>query len=339
MLSPQHVVPTPRRVLNSLPTIATLDPQEARERVSSLFCPHGLQTLGSRGRVKMNLRSTGPGFGVHILDYGAPVRISPQALETFYMVQVPLAGRAQLKVGTSVIDSTPEVASVPPIDQDFSMTWDSRTPQLIITAPRESLTKSAVALYGADLQAPLKFASRMNISTPAGQSFMRSVYEFHDLINDGSPPPNAYTRKLHEEMVQARWLMAIQSNFSSSLGQWETHTTARVSSDLVSDFSALLDAHSNEDLGIGDLAEALRVSIRTLQVAVARHAESTPSQMLREARLRRAHQQLLGSDPQTTSVTEIAERCGFAHHGRFAQAYKRHYGFLPSQTLREPVRR
>lgn len=339
MLSPQLVVPTPRRVLDSLPTLATFDPQEACERVSSLFCPHGLQALGSRGRVKMNLRSTGPGFGVHLLDYGAPVRISPQALETFFMVQVPLAGRAQLRVGKSVIDSTPEIASVPPIDRDFSMTWESGTPQLIITAPREKLTKSAAAFYGADFQAPLKFASRMNVSTPAGQSFMRSVYEFHDLLNDGSTPSNAYTRKLQEETVQARWLMAIQSNFSSSLEQWESPVAAKVSSDLVSNFSALLDAHSGEDLGIGDLAEALGVSIRTLQVAVARHAETTPSQMLRETRLRRAHQQLLDADPQTTSVTVIAERCGFAHHGRFAQAYKRHYGFLPSQTLREPPRR
>lgn len=337
MLSPLPASPAPRRVLDSLPTLATIDPQEARARISSLFCPHDLQTFGSRGRVKMSLRSTGRGIGVHLLDYGAQVRISPQALETFFMVQVPLTGRAQLRVGTSVIDSTPEIASVPPIDRDFSMTWETGTPQLIITAPREALTTAASALYGAELQAPLQLASRLLVSTPAGQSFMRSVHEFHDLLNDRSKSPNAYTRKLLEELVLARWLSAIKSNYSSSLEQWEAPLTASASSDLVADFSALLDAHSSEDLGIGDLAEALGVSIRTLQVAIAKHAETTPSQMLREARLRRAHQQLLDADPRTASVTEVAERCGFGHHGRFAQAYKRYYGFLPSQTLRKPV--
>ncbi|MCW4465301.1 AraC family transcriptional regulator [Glutamicibacter sp. MNS18] len=334
MLSPQYVAPSPRRVLNSLPTLATPDPQEARERVSALFCPHDLKALGPRGSVKMSLRTTGAGFGIHILDYGAAVRISPQALETFFMVQVPLAGRAELTVGSTVFDSDPQTASVPPIDRDFSMTWQSGTPQLIITAPRQSLTHAAESLYGAGLQALLHLAPTMDTSTAAGQSFIRAVYDYHDLLNESPAPANSYTRRLHEEMVLARWLLATQSNYSSSLAQWEQARPSAGTSDLVADFLAVLEAHSNEDLTMGDLAEALGVSVRTLQIAVSRETGSTPSQMLRDARLRHAHQLLLEATPGSVSVTDIAERCGFGHLGRFAREYRRYFGFLPSQTLR-----
>ncbi|EMQ98563.1 AraC family transcriptional regulator [Paeniglutamicibacter gangotriensis] len=334
MLSQQHAIPSAIRVLDALPTLQTPDPIEAQERISQLFCPHTLRPLSSRGTVKLNLRSTGTGFGVHLLDYGTAVRISPGALETFFMVQVPLAGSAQLHSSGSVVESTPTVASIPPIDDDFSMTWQAGTPQLIVTAPRELLNNAASALYGAKLEAPLKLAKSMNIDTPEGQSFMRAVFEYHDVVNTQGAAQTPYARRLHEELVLARWLMAAKSNFSAALAQWEAPVEETRSSPLVMAFTDLLEIHSEEDLSVGDLAEALGVSIRTLQVALAKELGSTPSQMLREARLVHAHALLTDADPRTDSVTSIAERCGFGHLGRFAQSYRRHFGFPPSQTLR-----
>ena len=335
MLSSHHVAPSPKRVLDGLPTFSTVDPDEAREHISSLFVPHALRPLALRGGVRMKLRSTGPGFGVHLLDYGTAVRIDPGVLSSFFMVQLPLAGRAQLNLGTRTIESTPMLASVPPIDRDFSMTWDAGTPQLIVTAPKEALTKVASALYGADLHSPLRLSASLDVSTPAGTAFVRAVYDYHDLVNDRTRMPNAYVLRLQEEMVLSHWLVAAGSNFSSSLGQWDTQVTGKGSSALVRDFSGLLESHSSEELGVGDLAEALSVSVRTLQVAVARHANSTPSAMLREARLDRAHRLLLEADPQSAHVTQIANECGFGHLGRFAQAYRRRFAQAPSSTLRQ----
>lgn len=336
MLTQQPAMPSPGRVLDALPTLQTPDPHEAQQRISELFCEHTLQPLSGRGNVKLNLRSSGAGFGVHLLDYGTAVRIDPGALETFYMVQVPLSGSAQMRSAGSTIDSTPNLATIPPIDHDFSMTWQAGTPQLIVTAPRGLLNDAAAALYGASLEGPLRMASSMDTSSPEGQSFMRAVFEYHDLVNAPGATPTPYARRLHEEMLLARWLMAVKSNFSASLAQWEAPAAGARNSALVSAFSGLLEVHSGEDLSVGDLAEALGVSIRTLQVALARELGSTPSRMLHEARLRRAHAMLSSADPGLDSVTGIAERCGFGHLGRFAQAYKRHFGVAPSQTLRTP---
>ncbi|PYI65025.1 AraC family transcriptional regulator [Arthrobacter livingstonensis] len=336
MLIQQPPAPDANSVLDGLPTLRTRDPGEAQERVSELFCRHELRPLSARGSVKLNLRSTGEGFGVHLLDYGAAVRIEPDALQTFFMVQVPLSGRARLCSPNSTVDSTPALASVPPIDQDFSMVWEAGTPQLIITVPREVLGNAATALFGATLDAPLQLANSMKVATPAGKLFIRSVFEYHDLLNIPENAPTPYVRRLHEEVVLARWLLAMESNFTTALGQGHTAPEGPHPSALVADFQDLLLAHSGEDLSVGDLAEALGVSVRTLQAALAKELSSTPSHMLREARVRRAHQMLTAGNPRIDNVTDIAQRCGFGHLGRFAQAYRQQFGFSPSQSLRGP---
>lgn len=334
MLTQQPVVPQAHRVLDTLPTLRTPDPLEAQERISRLFCEHTLRPLSTRGTVKLNLRSTGGGFGVHLLDYGTAVRIDPGPLTSFYMVQLPLSGRAHMRCSDASIESTPTVASIPPIDQDFSMTWQQGTPQLIVTAPRAALARAATSLYGTGPDEPPPMAHAMNVDTPRGQSFIRAVFEYHDLVNDPLSTPTPYARQLQEETVLARWLLAAETNAVPEPPPRDSSADEARCSSLTTAFAHLLQVHSGEDLGVGDLAEALGVSIRTLQAALAADLGSTPSQLLREARLRRAHELLLAADARTESVAAIAQDCGFGHLGRFSQSYRQHFGFSPSQTLR-----
>jgi transcriptional regulator GlxA family with amidase domain len=86
---------------------------------------------------------------------------------------------------------------------------------------------------------------------------------------------------------------------------------------------------------VSELAEALGVPLRTLQAAVSSETGSTPTAMLRTSRLLRARRMLQECEPTDQSVTMIAQACGFAHLGRFAQAYYGAFGELPSATLRK----
>jgi AraC-like DNA-binding protein len=52
---------------------------------------------------------------------------------------------------------------------------------------------------------------------------------------------------------------------------------------------------------------------------------TTPTGYLRRLRLDHARQDLIRSDQSTTTVTEIADRWGFPHAGRFAALYRRTY--------------
>ena len=95
-----------------------------------------------------------------------------------------------------------------------------------------------------------------------------------------------------------------------------------------------LEAHHDVDVSICDMARALGVSVRQLQYAV--HAETglTPTELLRETRLRHARELLVAADHGSTKVAEVALACGFAHLGRFSATYAKRFGESPSATLK-----
>ncbi|MFI7121304.1 helix-turn-helix transcriptional regulator [Amycolatopsis sp. NPDC049868] len=97
---------------------------------------------------------------------------------------------------------------------------------------------------------------------------------------------------------------------------------------------AFIDDHAYDDISVADIAAAAQVTIRAVQHAFRRHRGTTPMGYLRQARLQRAHQDLLATDPRgKVTVTEIAARWGFFHPGRFARYYRAAYGCPPYQTL------
>jgi AraC-like DNA-binding protein len=71
-----------------------------------------------------------------------------------------------------------------------------------------------------------------------------------------------------------------------------------------------------------------------LQQGFQRALGMSPTQYLRQVRLREAHRELAAADPAGTTVAELAARWGFAHQGRFAAQYRRRYGVSPADTLR-----
>lgn len=78
----------------------------------------------------------------------------------------------------------------------------------------------------------------------------------------------------------------------------------------------------------------LYVSQRTLRYAFQECLGMSPMSYLKTQRLKQVHCQLKASDPNQTTVTDIAIQCGFWHMGQFAQDYRKMFGECPSETLR-----
>lgn len=98
--------------------------------------------------------------------------------------------------------------------------------------------------------------------------------------------------------------------------------------------SAFIEDHLREPISIPQIAEAARVSVRTLEYGFRERFGLTPSAYLREARMRAAHSALVRADPDRTTVAAIAREWGFSNSGRFAVAYRARYQESPSDTLR-----
>jgi len=95
-----------------------------------------------------------------------------------------------------------------------------------------------------------------------------------------------------------------------------------------------VDENFYRDIGVCDIARAVYVTPRTVQLMFRRHLGTTPTGYLRRVRLDQVHRDLLGANPTSATVTEIAARWGFAHAGRFSALYRQAYGRAPSVTLR-----
>ncbi|OBB92062.1 AraC family transcriptional regulator [Mycobacterium sp. 852002-40037_SCH5390672] len=98
---------------------------------------------------------------------------------------------------------------------------------------------------------------------------------------------------------------------------------------------SFIHRHITDDIGINEVAAAVHLTPRAVQYLFRRQLDTTPTEYMRRTRLSRAHQELTAATTSNSTVTEIAQRWGFAHTGRFAVLYRQTYGQSPHTTLRQ----
>jgi AraC-like DNA-binding protein len=84
-----------------------------------------------------------------------------------------------------------------------------------------------------------------------------------------------------------------------------------------------------------ELADTTGVSIRGLNRAFQKKYGSGPMAFVGQRRLDACFTKLAGSEPEATTVSDVAMSYGFSHFGDFAMAYKKAFGESPSTSLRK----
>ncbi|MER7334353.1 MULTISPECIES: AraC family transcriptional regulator [unclassified Micromonospora] len=315
-------------------TVRTDDIERARTEVGRVFCPHRLTPQpGVRSvRLRMTARRSG-GVGVVDLDYAQAVRIQPAALETFYLVQIPRGGRAEVRHAGRTVTSTPDVASVLSPYDASDMHWSEASPHRIFYAGRRAVDRELARLLGRPVDDQVRFDVGMTMGTPSALAWARGV----DFLADELSQPAGASLLDHpqiigrfEQALIGKLLLTHRHTYSDLLAEPVGHPAP---GRLVRRACALMTEHHDEALTVGDVAEALRVSVRTLQDCFRRELQTTPTAYLRARRLDAVHAALRAADPGT-SVTAVALDHGFVHLGRFAGEYRARFGESPSTTLR-----
>jgi len=127
------------------------------------------------------------------------------------------------------------------------------------------------------------------------------------------------------EHVEALLATLFQRTFLPAIREWQQRPS---STPLVRRAEEFIRQNLARDLTVEDIAEAARVSARTLQAGFKRHHGISPMRFMRDLRLNVAHAQILAG----SSVTAAAADCGIPHVGRFAQYYRSRFGHLPHMT-------
>lgn len=324
--------PTPRLPLSRFEQLHTLDVDEARHVVAEAFCPHRLTALDHARQFETrfhSMRTTH--LSLSYLDYGGRVHIAPYEQETFYLVLIPLAGKAELTFGREQALYDANGASIPPVDRRYDIHVSADSPHLVVWIARSRLEEHLRTMLARPVVDPIRFTLGMDMTAPAVQSWRRVVNLLVDEVDGGGViPTEPLAMRELERLLLSQLLLAQPNNYSALLREQPRGTAPKA----IRRAARLIETHAAEPLTVEDIAEAIGLSVRTLQDGFRRFLNTTPTSYLREVRLRHVHEELIAADPADTTVTEIAIRWGFLHVGRFSTQYHHRFGEPPSATLR-----
>ena len=305
---------------------------DAAERaISEFYLPVQLHQR-SAARLAMRLDKIAIGrVTLGRLRFGSNVRVTT-APPVNYHINIPLAGRARSKAGArEAVDSAPGTATVFMPGAEADIRWGDDTDQLCLMIDPEALHRELRLLLGQRLSGRAEFAPRMDLSTPAGQSWLRAIKLFEaDARTGGSLASHPLAVRRLEQLVIDGFLLAHSHNMTDGLQAASGSASEQAARKAIE----LLTERPEDPWSVTDLAAEIGVSARSLHAAFRDLTGETPMAYLQQRRLEHARDDLMAARPGQSSVTDIAYSWGFVHLGRFAGAYRARYGESPGQTLR-----
>jgi AraC-like DNA-binding protein len=313
--------------------ITPRDPESARTAVARKLSAHSLSTAGSLTPFGANLAS-GDAGAVRLLEigYDTDVRIRRASVNDYIGIVIPLTGWLRIRLADSTVVAQPyRTMTIVGNDQPVDIRWPASARVVIARIDRAALTSALGILLPRTSPEQLRVASTP-ISGAEGFAIYGAVQMIARAFSEfGSPEavPATQSRLLAQQLLVTT-LLTVPHSLSARL--YEPAVPAPDAK--VQAAVRLVAAEQSADWTVLDLATELGISLRALELGFRRELGTTPHEYLRASRLGRVHEELARADADRTTVSAIANKWGFAHHGRFARAYRELFGESPARTLR-----
>lgn len=314
-------------------TVHNVSMEEAMAIGAQVFHRHTLRPLVADRPPRLSLTSYRAGaITLGTLQYSAGARVESRSVPGGYQINIPLDGTLRTgRPGERMLATGLRAAQYGLHPHGFEG-FDTPTRVLGIKIDSVALETRLEALLGRRIGGGhIEFALAFPLTTPAARDWFTIVQLLARRL--WSPPglsSDAVVVDSLQEALMAGLLVASPHAFRDEL----SHPTAAAGPASIRRAIAHIDSSPTVvSMTVPDLAAAVGASVRALQVGFRRTLDTTPLAYLRERRLTLARRELERASDET-SVAQIADRCGFAHHGRFAADYRRRFGESPSDTLR-----
>lgn len=314
-------------------SVSTTGRDEAQLECGRVYFPHRLAVLHEPATFAMSLTAASVGsVSAGLLCYSGEVCVETAELETAYEINVPLDGPLRTWTGHADVCATPTLAAVyRPAGRTKLRGWAGGGRLFGLKIDRSVLESAVEELTGRPARSVVPLGASLDLGTGPGRQWWQLARVLLSVIDDPSGPLAApmVARPLAHSIVVGL-LHAVDHPMRDALAV----APALPRASTVREAVEVMEAEPETPWTVVDLARRVGVSSRGLQDAFARHVGVPPMAHLRAIRLQRAHAELRAADPARTSVSDVALRWGFTHHGRFAAAYRERYGRSPSETLR-----
>jgi AraC-like DNA-binding protein len=239
----------------------------------------------------------------------------------------------EIVMGRERVSIAPGEAFVYPCGREFvlSRTEETDAEPLGMVIPRTTIAKAAADCTGID-PSNLRFESFAPISAEMSRLWRSTMAWVRDTLAAPDSP-------IQEPLVYGQVMAVLASTMLRTFPNTATATGSRTDAGgapgTLRRAIEYIESNPHLDITVGDIAKAACITPRGLQHAFRRQLGVPPMAYLRKVRLDQAHQELRRADPICgDTVTAIASRWGFFHPSKFAAAYRKTYGRLPSDTLR-----
>ena len=326
----------PCQLLDDYPLSRSRSACEASQLIGRALSPHQLHVRSGADHFEARHNQIHLGHvALNVLSYGAEVEIDPGERGDYYLLQLPLQGRARVRCNGQEAWVGPDTMSVLQPRAETRMIWSGDCAMIMLQIPSQMLRT--------------------------------------DGDEDGPLPALRLTRSRHDPAVAAWWqaMTDMTCNLHSHGAQWLRHPAAfgAMEAFLLSGLDLLrpsglashapsilssqgdtsrlqravdhIHAHVHQALSLTTIAAAACMSPRALEAAFRRRFDLSPLAYARAVRLEAVHQilQMAALDGHPTLLSDVALQHGFIHMGRFAAYYKEHFGCSPSVTLRGHAQR
>jgi AraC-like DNA-binding protein len=241
-----------------------------------------------------------------LIRYGPEAEILSPGFDGFSLIQIPLSGRADIVCDGQALSLNLGQSALLSPRQALRVRWSPGSEQLLLRVPHALLHATASDHgFGPECGGPWAGLAPLAVVDRIDDARWRPVVQSLIALGpgaDGAPAPHPAWER-HCETGLALFLLMLAGG-SAGAGLALPYGPSGV----LAAAGRYIQAHLSSAIALGDVARAAGVSERTLHTHV-----------------RRAH-----------SVAEVAQRCGFAHLGRFSAYYRERFGELPSATLAIP---
>lgn len=260
--------------------------------------------------------------------FGTAVSIDAGDLLTYH-VDVPLSGFVVSRCGGQEVVASPRRAAVfSPRRHTFVPHWSDDAAQLLIKLDRCSVERELEGLLGRPVADPIEFRMAMSVAEGAGRAWLTTLAGLLDFLNGGSAAGRAGVR--HSELLERTLISGLLLSQPHSYSEALHNDPASVRGDSAVDRVVdVIKASPENSYSLADLCRIASLGARGLQTQFQHRYGMSPMQFLQNERLDRARQCLRAGEG---TVSDIAYAWGFSNLGRFARAYHRRFGELPSAT-------
>ena len=309
----------------------TKDLDAARQYIGALFVPHRLEVTGCRQALDVCVSRASIG-GVSLLfhRHGASVRVRPELLRSFFLLQIPMSGEAYIKADRQDLYCNPKQGIMISPTLGVDMCFGSGCEQLLVRIEKTELERQLEGQLGHGLGTPLQFSPAVPLDAPGLQEILALLRLMTaSLMEARGMCSSPFARKNMVSLLLSGLLACLDHNYRGELDG----NVPMPGPGYLGKAQEFIAENVREAIGPEDIAVAAQVSTRALYAAFRTSLNSTPMRYLRQLRLDKVRDTLRESDSRQTSVTTVAMEYGFQHLGHFCMAYKERFGELPRDTL------